>query len=96
LRNCVAAIGRASSLFAVLARAKSSRSLPAVNTPEPPEITMLRISGSDCADLIASAIDVYMFCVSAFFLSGRRIVMMRVLSSSVTITWSVMVVSLEV
>src|SRR6185312_10049134 len=69
---------------------KSSRSLPAVNTPEPPVMTMQRIAGLFCAVSIASLIARYISCVSAFFFSGRRIVMTRVASSSVTMRWAVM------
>ena len=69
---------------------KSSRSLPAVNTPEPPVMMMQRISGLFCAVSMASLIARYMSCVIAFFFSGRRSVITRVASSSVTIRWPVM------
>ncbi len=66
----VAATAAALSSFEVFAFAKSSRSLPAVKTPEPPEITMLRISGLVCADVMASAIAIYM-------LLGQRVFLVR-------------------
>ena len=51
---------------------KSSISLPAVNTPEPPVMIMQRMSGLFCAVSIARLISRYMSCVIAFFLLGRR------------------------
>ena len=65
-------------------------SLPAVNTPERPVMMKQRISGLDCAESIASLIARYISCVSVFFFSGRRIVIVRVASSSVTMMCSVM------
>ena len=63
---------RGTSVFEVLSLRKSSRSLPAVNTPEPPVMMMQRISGLFCALSIASLIPRYMSWVNAFFFSGRR------------------------
>ena len=74
---------------------KSSRSLPAVNTPEPPVMMMQRISGLFCAVSIASLMARYMSWVIAFFFSGRRSVITRVASSSVTMRCPVMKLSLK-
>ncbi len=60
------------SVFEVPSFRKSSRSLPAVNTPEPPVMMMQRISGLFCAVSIASLMPRYMSWVIAFFFSGRR------------------------
>ena len=48
---------------------------------------MQRIFGLFCAVSMASLIARYMSCVIAFFFSGRRSVITRVASSSVTIKW---------
>ena len=56
---------------------------------------MQRISGLFCAVSIASLIARYMSWVIAFFFSGRRSVITRVASSSVTIRCPVMNVSLD-
>jgi hypothetical protein len=76
---------RGASLFEVPSFKKSSRSLPAVNTPGPPDMMMQRMAGLPCAVSIASLMSRYMPWVIAFFFSGRRSVMTRVASSSVTI-----------
>src|SRR2546422_2259304 len=81
---------RGTSVFDVLSLRKSSRSLPAVNTPEPPVMMMQRISGLFCALSIASLIPRYMSWVNAFFFSGRRSLITRVASSSDTMRCSVM------
>src|SRR5882762_4232764 len=94
-RNLVAFDARGVSLFEVPSFRKSSRSLPAVNTPEPPVMMMQRISGLFCAVSIASLIARYMSCVIAFFFSGRRSVITLVASSSVTIRCPVMDLSLK-
>src|ERR1700710_2306888 len=52
---------------------------------------MQRIAGLFCAVSIASLLARYMSCVIAFFFSGRRSLMMRLASSSVTIRWLFMV-----
>ena len=52
---------------------KSSRSLPDVKMPGWPVISSERTDASASAAAIASAIAVYMACVSAFFFSGRAI-----------------------
>src|SRR5580692_284061 len=65
-------------------------SLPAVNTPERPVRIRQRIFGLDCAESIASLIARYISCVSVFFFSGRRMVIVRVESSSATMMCSVM------
>src|ERR1700704_52530 len=74
---------------------KSSRSLPAVNTPEPPVMMMQRIAGLFCAVSIASLMARYISCVIAFFFSGRRRLITRVASSSVTNRCPVMKPSLQ-
>ena len=56
---------------------------------------MQRMSGLFCAVLIASLISRYMSCVIAFFFSGRRSVITRVASSSVTVRCPVMMQFLE-
>src|SRR5882757_4668754 len=56
---------------------------------------MQRMSGLFCAELIASLIARYISCVIAFFFSGRRSVITRVASSSVTIRCPVMELSLK-
>src|SRR5664279_1089717 len=89
-RNLVALLARGVSASAVPAFKKSSRSLPAVNTPEPPVMMKQRISGLCCAVSIASLMARYMSWVIAFFFSGRRIVITRVASSSVTIRWGML------
>ena len=81
---------RGASVLEVPSFRKSSRSLPAVNTPEPPVMIRQRISGLFCAVSIASLMARYMSWVIAFFFSGRRSVITRVASSSVTIRWPVM------
>src|SRR5712672_4468706 len=86
---------RGVSAFEVPSFRKSSRSLPAVNTPEPPVMIMQRIAGSFCAVSIASLMARYMSCVIAFFFSGRRSVITRVASSSVTIRCPAMKLSLK-
>ena len=78
------------SVFDVPSFRKSSRSLPAVKTPGPPVMRMQRIAGSFCAVSIAALIARYISRVSAFFFSGRRSVITRVASSSVTIRCPVM------
>src|SRR5580704_4810532 len=50
-----------------------------------------RIAGLDCAVSIASLIARYISCVNVFFFSGRRIVIVRAKSSSLTMMCSVMV-----
>jgi hypothetical protein len=70
---------------------KSLRSLPAVNTPEPPVMMMQRIAGLFCAVSIASLIARYISWVIAFFFSGRRSVITRVASSSDTMRCPVMI-----
>src|SRR3979411_2934267 len=74
---------------------KSSRSLPAVNTPEPPVMMMQRIAGLFCAVSIASLMARYISFVIAVFFSGRRRLITRVASSSVTIRCPVMKPSLQ-
>ena len=54
---------------------KSSRSLPDVKMPGWPVISTARIVASASAATMASAIAVYIACVSAFFFSGRAISM---------------------
>jgi hypothetical protein len=83
-------LGRATSYFSVAACRKSPMSLPAVNTPERPVKMKQRMAGLDCADSIASLIARYISCVRVFFFSGRRIVIVRVAPSSVTMMCSVM------
>src|SRR5664279_3618249 len=94
-RNLVALLARGVSASAVPAFKKSSRSLPAVNTPEPPVMMKQRISGLFCAVSIASLMARYISWVIAFFFSGRRIVITRVASSSVTIRCPCMMLSLK-
>src|SRR5689334_18855640 len=91
-RNFVAFEARGVSVFEVPAFRKSSRSLPAVNTPEPPVIMKQRISGLFCAVSIASLIKRYISCVIAFFFSGRRMVITRAWWSSATIRCSVITI----
>src|SRR5947209_6607396 len=69
---------------------KSPRSLPAENAPGTPAIRTQRIGDAPPAVSIASPIASYIAEVSAFFLSGRFIRMVRIGPSSVTITLSVM------
>src|SRR5262245_19160225 len=69
---------------------KSPRSLPAENAPGTPMIRTQRIGADPPAVSIASAIASYIADVSAFFLSGRFIRIVRIAPSSLTITWSVM------
>jgi hypothetical protein len=76
-RKCTAFRGLATSCVAVAALRKSPMSLPAVNTPERPVRIRQRIAGLDCALSIASLIARYISCVSVFFFSGRRIVIVR-------------------
>src|ERR1700712_5703881 len=94
-RNLIAFDARGFSPLLVPSLRKSSRSLPAVNTPEPPVMMMQRTAGLFCAVSIASLIARYMSCVIAFFFCGRRSVITRVASSSVTIRCSVMAVVLQ-
>jgi hypothetical protein len=54
---------------------KSSRSLPDVKMPGWPVINSARMLVSASAATMASAIAVYIACVSAFFFSGRAISM---------------------
>src|SRR5467141_3903809 len=56
---------------------------------------MQRIAGLFCAVSIASLMARYMSCVIAFFFSGRRSVITRVASSSVTIRCPAMKLSLK-
>ena len=84
-RNFVAFEARGVSALEVPSLRKSSRSLPAVKTPEPPVMIMQRIFGLFCAVSMASLIARYMSWVIAFFFSGRRSLITRVASSSVTI-----------
>src|SRR6266550_6250603 len=69
---------------------KSSTSLPAVNTPEPPVMMRQRMSGLFCAVSMASLMPRYISWVMAFFFSGRRSLITRVAPSSVTIRCPVM------
>jgi hypothetical protein len=62
--------------------------LPAVNTPEYPVKTKQWIAGFDCAESIASLIARYISCVNVFFFSGRRMIIVRVEFSSVTMMCS--------
>ena len=78
------------SSFVVAACKKSPISAPAVNTPERPVRMRQRMAGLVCAESIASLIARYISCVRVFFFSGRRIVMVRVAPSSVTVMCSVM------
>src|SRR3979490_973085 len=94
-RNLVAFEARGTSVLVVPSLRKSSRSLPAVNTPEPPVMIMQRIAGLFCAVSMASLMARYMACEIAFFFSGRRSVITRVASSSVTIRCPVMIISLQ-
>src|ERR1700712_27033 len=89
-RNFAALEARGVSVLEVPSARKSSRSLPAVNTPEPPVMIMQRIFGLFCAVSIASLIARYISWVIAFLFSGRRSVITRVVSSSVTIRCPVM------
>jgi hypothetical protein len=89
-RKITAFRGRATSDFSVAACRKSPMSLPAVNTPERPVRIRQRIAGLDCALSIALLIARYISCVSVFFFSGRRIVIVRVESASSTMICSVM------
>ncbi len=84
-------LGLATSDLAIAACRKSPISLPAVNTPERPVRMRQRIAGLDCAVSIASLMARYISCVNVFFFSGRRIVIVRVDSSSATMMCSVMV-----
>src|SRR5215472_16430383 len=68
---------------------KSARSLPAENAPGTPAISTQRTESSAFAPSSAAVIASYMPSVSAFFLSGRFIRMVRMPSASVTITCSV-------
>src|SRR5262245_38041931 len=68
---------------------KSARSLPAENAPGTPAISTQRTESSAFAPSSAAVIASYMASVSAFFLSGRFIRMVRMPSASVTITCSV-------
>src|SRR5262245_43534243 len=68
---------------------KSARSLPAENAPGTPAISTQRTESSAFAPSSAAVIASYMASVSAFFLSGRFIRMVRMPSTSVTITCSV-------
>src|SRR3569833_457865 len=52
-----------------------------------------RIAGLFCAVSMAWLIASYISCVSAFFFSGRRNLMMRGDSSSVTMTWGMQILS---
>src|ERR1044071_4940246 len=70
----------------VAAFMKSPRSLPAENAPGTPQITRQRIGDDPPALVIASDIASYIAKVSAFFLSGRFIRMVRIGPSSVTMT----------
>ena len=54
---------------------KSSRSLPEVKMPGWPVMSTARMAASASAAAMASAIAVYIACVSAFFFSGRAISM---------------------
>src|SRR5580704_15525434 len=90
-RKITALRGRATSSVAVAACRKSPISLPAENTPERPVRMRQRIAGLDCAVSIASLIARYISCVNVFFFSGRRIVIVRAKSSSLTMMCSVMV-----
>src|SRR5882672_8781547 len=94
-RNLAALEARDASVLEVPSLRKSSRSLPAVNTPEPPVMMMQRMSGLFCALSIASLIARYMSWVIAFFFSGRRSVITRVASSSDTMRCPVMRLSLQ-
>src|SRR5215475_4462610 len=88
-RKATGALGMGSgSAFA--AAKKSPISTPTVNTPERPVRIRQRMSGFDCAVSIASLIARNISCVSAFFFSGRRMTMVRVCSSSVTMMWPAM------
>ena len=60
---------------------------------DPPVMIMQRMPGLFCAVSIASLIARYISCVIAFFFSGRRSVITRVASSSVTISWPGMMLS---
>src|SRR5262245_61326293 len=75
-------------LFSAALR-KSTRSLPAENAPGTPAISMQRTESSAFAPSSAAVIVSYMASVSAFFLLGRFIRMVRMPSASVTITCSV-------
>src|ERR1700730_1945332 len=68
---------------------KSARSLPAENAPGTPAIRTQCTESSAFAPSSAAVIASYMASVSAFFLSGRFIRMVRMPSASVTITCSV-------
>src|SRR5262244_862781 len=68
---------------------KSARSLPAENAPGTPAISTQRTDPSAFAPSNAAVIASYMASVSAFFLSGRFIRMVRMPSASVTTTCSV-------
>src|SRR5262249_1999885 len=68
---------------------KSARSLPAENAPGTPAISTQRTESSAFAPSSAAVTASYMASVSAFFLSGRFIRMVRMPSASVTITCSV-------
>ena len=68
---------------------KSARSLPAENAPGTPAISTQRTRSSVFAPSSAAVIASYMASVSAFFLSGRFIRMVRMPSASVVITCSV-------
>ena len=81
---------RGVSALAVASFRKSSTSLPAVNTPEPPVMIRQRIAGLFCAVSIASLMPRYMSSVIAFFFSGRRSLITRIEPSSATIKCPVM------
>src|SRR5262245_58776673 len=83
------AAGRLSPPAVSAALRKSARSLPAVNAPGTPAISTQRTASDVLALSNASVIASYMAKVSAFFLSGRFIRMVRMPASSVTITCSV-------
>jgi len=74
---------------------KSSRSLPAVKTPEPPVTMRQRISGLFCAVSIASLMPRYISWVMAFFFFRPPQLITRAAPSSVTIRCPVMMQSLE-
>src|SRR5260370_12774285 len=78
------------SAWPVASLRKSSPSLPAVTTPEPPVMIRQRIAGLFCAVSIASLMPRYMSSVIAFFFSGRRSLITRIEPSSATIKCPVM------
>lgn len=69
---------------------KSTRSLPAVKFPPSPVNSTTRIAASSWAETTASAMTAYMAWVSAFFFSGRAMVIVRTPFASSTRTCSVM------